>query len=39
MVYDTDSIWLHLYVAYERQLIRRIDRNLDLLAAFQTSTD
>jgi ubiquinone/menaquinone biosynthesis C-methylase UbiE len=39
MVYHTDSLWLHLYVAYERQLMRRIDRNLDLLEAFQKSTD
>jgi SAM-dependent methyltransferase len=39
MVYHTDSLWLHLYVAYERQLMRRIDRNLDLLQAFQKSTD
>jgi ubiquinone/menaquinone biosynthesis C-methylase UbiE len=39
MVYHADSVWLHLYVAYERQLIRRIDRNVDLLAAFQKSTD
>jgi len=35
MVYHTDSLWLHLYVAYERQLVRRIDHNLDLLDAFQ----
>jgi ubiquinone/menaquinone biosynthesis C-methylase UbiE len=39
MVYHTDSLWLHLYVAYERQLMRRIDRNLHLLEAFQKSTD
>ncbi len=39
MVYHTDSLWLHLYVAYERQLVRRIDRNLALLEAFQKSTD
>jgi ubiquinone/menaquinone biosynthesis C-methylase UbiE len=39
MVYHTDSLWLHLYVAYERQLMRRIDRNLNLLEAFQKSTD
>jgi hypothetical protein len=38
MVYHTDSLWLHLYVAYERQLMRRIDRNLDMLKAFQKST-
>lgn len=39
MVYHADSLWVHLYVAYERQIVQGIDTGLDLDAAFQTSTD
>lgn len=39
MVYHADSIWLHLYVAYERQILQGLDAGLDLPAAFQKSTD
>lgn len=39
MVYHTDSLWVHLYVAYERQLVQKIDAKLDLEGAFQKSTD
>ena len=39
MVYNRDSLWVHLYVAYERQLVQGIDPELDIEAAFQRSTD
>jgi ubiquinone/menaquinone biosynthesis C-methylase UbiE len=39
MVYHADSLWVHLYVAYERQIVQRIDAGLDMASAFQTSTD
>jgi SAM-dependent methyltransferase len=39
MVYHADSLWMHLYVAYERQIVQGIDSNLDLAEAFQKSTD
>lgn len=39
MVYHADSLWVHLYVAYERQILQGIDAGLDLAAAFQRSTD
>ncbi len=39
MVYHADSLWAHLYVAYERQIVQGIDTGLDLAAAFQKSTD
>jgi hypothetical protein len=39
MVYHRDSIWTHLYVAYQRQLVEGLDAELDLAAAFQRSTD
>jgi ubiquinone/menaquinone biosynthesis C-methylase UbiE len=39
MVYNRDSLWVHLYVAYERQLVQGIDPDLDIDAAFQRSTD
>ncbi|MDZ4368785.1 MAG: class I SAM-dependent methyltransferase [Afipia sp.] len=39
MIYNADSLWLHLYVAYERQLVQGLDVGLDLAAAFQKSTD
>lgn len=39
MVYHRDSLWVHLYVAFERQILQGIDPNLDLGAAFQKSTD
>lgn len=39
MVYHRDSLWTHLYDAYERQIVQNIDTDLDLAAAFQRSTD
>ena len=39
MVYHADSIWAHLYVAYERQLVQGIDQHLSLSEAFRRSTD
>ncbi len=39
MAYHADSLWQHLYVAYERQIVQGLDAGLDLAAAFQKSTD
>lgn len=39
MVYHADSLWLHLYVAYERRIVQGLDTDLDLTGAFQKSTD
>lgn len=39
MVYHTDSLWVHLYVAYERQILQEIDTTLALEDAFRKSTD
>lgn len=39
MVYHADSLWVHLYVAYERQVVQGIDSSLSLVDAFQKSTD
>lgn len=39
MVYHADSLWLHLYVAYERQIVQGIDSGLGLVDAFRKSTD
>jgi len=39
MVYHADSLWIHLYVAYHRQLLQNIDADLDIAKAFQRSTD
>lgn len=39
MVYHADSLWVHLYVAFERQILQGLDLDLDLIEAFQKSTD
>lgn len=39
MVYNYDSIWVHLYVAYVRQLLNGIDKDKTLEEAFRSSTD
>ncbi len=39
MVYNRDSIWVHLYVPFVRQLAERIDAELALDDAFRRSTD
>lgn len=39
MVYNYDSLYLHLYVAYELQILRGITSDLDIKAAFSKNTD
>lgn len=39
MVYNYDSVWLHLYVAYIRQIAEGVDRSLSVRDAFARSTD
>jgi hypothetical protein len=39
MVYHAESLWLHLYVAYEQQIVQGLNAGLDLPGAFQKSTD
>jgi SAM-dependent methyltransferase len=39
MVYNYDSIWVHLYVAYQRMIVENRFPGLDLAAAFTRSTD
>lgn len=39
MVYHHDSLWVHLYVAHQRQILQQIDSDLGLADAFQKSTD
>lgn len=39
MVYHYPSIWLHLYVAFVRQIMEMRDAGRDIRAAFATSTD
>jgi ubiquinone/menaquinone biosynthesis C-methylase UbiE len=39
MVYHAESLWLHLYVAYEQQVVQELHAGLGLLDAFQKSTD
>ena len=39
MIYNYDSLWLHLYVAFERQIQFGIDADLPLREAFRRSTD
>jgi hypothetical protein len=39
MVYNHDSVWVHLYVPYIRQIAEGIDRDLPLAEAFKRSTD
>jgi ubiquinone/menaquinone biosynthesis C-methylase UbiE len=39
MVYNSDSIWLHLYVAYEKMLHDEAYADLDLDEAFRRLTD
>ena len=39
MVYNHESLWLHLYVAYRRQIIEGIDAELTVESAFRRSTD
>jgi SAM-dependent methyltransferase len=39
MVYNYDSLWLHLYTAYINQIEKGINRDLSLLDAFRRTTD
>jgi SAM-dependent methyltransferase len=39
MVYNYRSVFVHLYVAYQRQVIEGIDSDLDVEKAFARSTD
>ncbi len=39
MVYNYPSVWVHLFVAYIRQIVERRDQGFDIRAAFATSTD
>jgi SAM-dependent methyltransferase len=39
MVYNYSSLWVHLYVAYQRQIIERIGANDRIADAFCASTD
>lgn len=39
MVYHANSLWVHLYVAYELQIVQGRWTDLDIADAFQKSTD
>lgn len=39
MVYNYNSIWMHLYVAYQRMILNNLGSNLSLKDAFRSSTD
>ena len=39
MVYNRDSVWLHLYVAYLKRIVEGAYRDLSLDAAFSRTTD
>jgi hypothetical protein len=39
MVYNYDSLFLHLYVAYEQQVRNRVDERLSIEQSFQRNTD
>ncbi|MBA2648875.1 MAG: class I SAM-dependent methyltransferase [Legionella sp.] len=39
MIYNYDSIWLHLYVAYIKKIVEELYKNHDLLYAFSKTTD
>jgi SAM-dependent methyltransferase len=39
MVYNYNSLWVHLYVAYQKQLVEGMLQELDLRAAFSKTTD
>ena len=39
MIYNRDSIWYHLYTAYERMIIENAFPGLDIAEAFQRNTD
>ncbi len=39
MVYNYDSIWLHLYIAYEKMIVQNAFPGLTLAEAFTSNTD
>ncbi len=39
MVYNADSVWMHLYVAYQKMVLEGQFAGLDMKAAFARSTD
>jgi len=39
MVYNADSIWLHLYVVYKQMILEGRFQDMDLLEAFARTTD
>lgn len=39
MVYNYDSIWLHLYVAYQKRIVENLYNDLNILEAFSKTTD
>ena len=39
MVYNQDSVFVHMHVAWERQILQRIDQGRPLADAFRTATD
>ena len=39
MVYNRDSVWLHLYTAYERMIVEGAFAGLDVEEAFARNTD
>lgn len=39
MVYNYNSVWLHLYTAYQRMIVNKDFKNLDILEAFSKNTD
>ena len=39
MVYNADSLWLHLFTAYERMIVQKMFRGMDVYEAFSRNTD
>jgi hypothetical protein len=39
MVYNYESLWLHLYVAYQKCVVEKLYPGLDIRAAFAKTTD
>ena len=39
MVYNYDSIWVHLYVAYQKMLVENLYAGMNIREAFSRTTD
>ena len=39
MVYNRDSVWFHLHVAYQRRILQGLDREVSIEDAFRRTTD